>query len=168
MFVKLNKIETNGIKCKGFDMKFPNYKDKRNVLATLVKFNATLARTGETPSSNFHATARGLGKFASCMAKGGTINGKTLLSPEAFEALHAKPTAEHEPIWNNRNLFTQGGLQYFNTSMLENQKPLNYFESKFYANREGFYGWFGIGGSVMQWHPELKIGFAYLPCEMSL
>ena len=29
--------------------------------------------------------------------------------------------------------------------------------------REGFYGWMGYGGSVLQWHPELKIGFAYVP-----
>ena len=29
--------------------------------------------------------------------------------------------------------------------------------------RDGFVGWMGFGGSVMQWHPELKIGFAYIP-----
>ena len=27
--------------------------------------------------------------------------------------------------------------------------------------RDGWMGWMGFGGSVMQWHPELKIGFAY-------
>ena len=30
-------------------------------------------------------------------------------------------------------------------------------------NREGFYGWIGFGGSVVEWHPELKIGFAFIP-----
>ena len=30
-------------------------------------------------------------------------------------------------------------------------------------NREGFYGWMGLGGSIVQWHPELKIGFAFVP-----
>ena len=29
--------------------------------------------------------------------------------------------------------------------------------------RDGFVGWMGFGGSVMQWHPELKIGFGYIP-----
>ena len=29
--------------------------------------------------------------------------------------------------------------------------------------RDGWMGWMGFGGSVMQWHPELKIGFAYIP-----
>ena len=26
------------------------------------------------------------------------------------------------------------------------------------CGRNGFYGWMGFGGSVFQWHPELKIG----------
>ena len=30
-------------------------------------------------------------------------------------------------------------------------------------NRDGFYGWMGYGGSLFQWHPKLKIGFAYVP-----
>jgi hypothetical protein len=34
--------------------------------------------------------------------------------------------------------------------------------------REGFYGWFGVGGSVMQWNPELKIGFGYVPFEYNI
>ena len=29
--------------------------------------------------------------------------------------------------------------------------------------RNGFIGWAGLGGSVFQWHPELKIGFAFVP-----
>ena len=29
--------------------------------------------------------------------------------------------------------------------------------------REGFYGFIGSGGSVVQWHPGHQIGFAYVP-----
>ena len=132
----------------------------------MIKFNESTCRTGETPSSNFHGSARGIGQLAACMANGGVWKGKRLLSETAFDALHSSPIAEHEPIWHNRNLFTQGGLQYFNESLLT--PPVDYFESKFYTNRHGFYGWFGIGGSVLQWNPELKIGFAYVPSDMSL
>ena len=32
--------------------------------------------------------------------------------------------------------------------------------------REGFVGWFGFGGSVFQWHPELGIAFAYVPTQL--
>ena len=31
------------------------------------------------------------------------------------------------------------------------------------AERAGYYGWLGFGGSVMQWHPDLNIGFGYAP-----
>ena len=28
---------------------------------------------------------------------------------------------------------------------------------------EGFIGWFGMGGSVFQWNPELELSFAFTP-----
>ena len=33
-------------------------------------------------------------------------------------------------------------------------------------DRKGFVGWMGLGGSAMQWHPELDIGFGYCMTEM--
>jgi len=33
--------------------------------------------------------------------------------------------------------------------------------------RNGWFGWQGYGGSVMQWHPELNIGFAYVPNDLN-
>ena len=39
MQTRMAKIQKNGVKCKGFDIKFPNYKGDWNVLATLVKLN---------------------------------------------------------------------------------------------------------------------------------
>ena len=32
--------------------------------------------------------------------------------------------------------------------------------------RDGWYGWMGFGGSVLQWNPEHKIGFAYVPQDL--
>ncbi len=29
--------------------------------------------------------------------------------------------------------------------------------------RQGFYGWHGFGGSVLQWHPQKRVSFAYAP-----
>ena len=84
------------------------------------------------------------------MANGGTFQGKTILSPEAWEALHAEPT-DGILVANNVK-FTQGGVAQFeeeDTSQTE--------------GRKGFYGWMGFGGSVFQWHPELKIGIGYTP-----
>ena len=33
--------------------------------------------------------------------------------------------------------------------------------------RDGYYGWLGFGGSALQWHPHLKIGFGYAPTLMA-
>ena len=33
--------------------------------------------------------------------------------------------------------------------------------------REGYFGWYGFGGSIFQWHPEKKISFAYVPFELN-
>ena len=32
-------------------------------------------------------------------------------------------------------------------------------------NREGYIGWLGYTGSVLQWHLDQKISFAYVPAE---
>ena len=42
------------------------------------------------------------------------------------------------------------------------------YEEIFHKKRDGFYGWMGHGGSVFQWHPELKISFAYVPTDFYL
>ena len=39
-------------------------------------------------------------------------------------------------------------------------------EAMFNQGREGFYGWGGLGGSIFVWHPELKIGFAFIPTKL--
>ncbi len=34
-------------------------------------------------------------------------------------------------------------------------------------SRLGYVGWGGFGGSIFQWHPELEIGFGYVPSRAS-
>ena len=50
--------------------------------------------------------------------------------------------------------FSQGGVNFFKAGP---ESP------KLAHLRKGFVGWMGLGGSVFQWHPELKISFAYVP-----
>ena len=59
---------------------------------------------------------------------------------------------------DNRTNFTQGGVNVY--TLDENSTG----DEKIVAqDRLGFVGWAGLGGSVFQWHPELKIGFAFVP-----
>ena len=61
-----------------------------------------------------------------------------------------------DPFPGIRTSFTKGGINHF--------MPLEYpnKDEVVHNMRNGWYGWFGFGGSVMQWHPELQIGFAYI------
>jgi CubicO group peptidase (beta-lactamase class C family) len=60
--------------------------------------------------------------------------------------------------------FTQGGLASFpppDDADSAMDKGLN-------RGREGYYGWMGLGGSIFQWQPERKIGFAYVPTSLNV
>ena len=55
-----------------------------------------------------------------------------------------------------RTSFTKGGVNHFVPQEYPNK------DEAVHNMRSGWFGWFGFGGSVMQWHPELQIGFAYI------
>ncbi len=73
-------------------------------------FNDAAVASGETPSANTHATARGLAKVAAMMANQGKWDGKEILSFPAWQALHADPQEADMGITTN---FTQGGVALF-------------------------------------------------------
>ena len=58
--------------------------------------------------------------------------------------------------------FTQGGVDCFTPCTSDSSQ----LERDFNEGREGFYGWMGFGGSIFQWHPELDIGFAFVPTSL--
>jgi len=119
-------------------------------------FNQEIVRRGETSSANGNCSARGLAKIAAAMANRGTFQGQTVLSQAGWEALHADPTIGHLFGDINSN-FTQGGVNKFE----EGDKSVT-------PGRDGYYGWLGYGGSIFQWHPEYKVGFAFTPTLMEL
>ena len=93
---------------------------------------------------------------AAAMANRGTFKGYSVLSPSGWEALHKDPTDGKFQGSRLNSRFTQGGVNQF---VEEDMSETN--------GRQGYYGWMGYGGSVFQWHPELKIGFAYVPTLMN-
>ena len=124
---------------------FKQYQDyDMKVLGPL--YNIDIVRRGETSSANGNCSARGLAKLGAVMANQGTLGGLTLLTNKAWQALHSEATRATIFGVMETN-FTQGGL--------------NQFEEE--GGRDVYYGWFGYGGSVFQWHPDLRIGFGYTP-----
>ena len=52
---------------------------------------------------------------------------------------------------DGRTCFTQGGVCHFSgPSFCDDIHPLSDFECKMTDVREGFYGWMGYGGSILQ------------------
>lgn len=116
----------------------------------------------QTPSAGAKCSARGLAKLAAAMANGGQIDGHTVLGSVGLEALHAAPVERDMVIMSSS--FTQGGVAQFR----EADAAKGLLEAGLNAGRGGFYGWMGLGGSVFQWHPEHRIGFAYVPTALNV
>ncbi|MBL4680931.1 MAG: hypothetical protein JKY88_09430 [Pseudomonadales bacterium] len=96
------------------------------------------------------------------MAAGGTWDEKEYFSSEAWAALHEGPVKADMGFVTTT--FTQGGLALF-TECDQNSTQL---DRAINTGREGFYGWMGLGGSLFQWHPKHKIGFAYVPTSLNV
>jgi len=127
----------------------------------------------ETPSAFCYSSARGMAKLAAIMANGGSLDGKQLMSKEGWDKMHSSPKLA--PMnFGPRNNFTQGGVNLYGQEHMNGQpripitdwgKVSNFCEEECEMNRSGFYGFIGFGGSVLQWNPTLKIGFAYVPTD---
>ena len=75
-----------------------------------------------------------------------------------------------------RTFFTQGGFSYFDLEAAKKEKLCPYWTTDFqdsvdfqlHDGRKGYFGWMGYGGSIFQWHPEMDIGFSYVPLDVFL
>lgn len=124
-------------------------------------FNEQSVAMGETPSANAHCSARGLAKIAAMMAAGGKFAGHEYLSEQAWKAMHDH-AVKGDMAGILTTSFTQGGVAHFTACDHDSSR----IEKEFNVGREGFYGWMGLGGSLFQWHPEMDIGFAFVPTSL--
>ena len=127
-------------------------------------FNQHGLARGETPSANANCSARGLAKIAAMMSAGGKFAGKEYLTEQAWQALHDDPVKADIGGGLLCTRFTQGGVDQFIECTASSSK----LERAFNSGREGFYGWIGLGGSIFQWHPNLDIGFAFVPTTLHI
>jgi len=155
---------------KSFKKRFQE-KDSRNYAPDLIEmdigqepsdfissfFNLTKWREAESPHGSMHASARGLARLAAAMAGGGRLGDVEVLGKRGWELLHANPIVRVDATMSGcRTEFTQGGVNKF-----EDYEDDKMGERVLKSGRAGFVGWMGFGGSVMQWHPGLNMGFGY-------
>ncbi|MBV1882448.1 MAG: beta-lactamase family protein [Pseudomonadales bacterium] len=117
---------------------------------------------GEIPSANAQSSARSLAKIAAVISSGGKGAGLEIINEAGWNALHENPV-EADMGFTDVG-FTQAGVASF-IEATNNSSKLAKATSE---GREGFYGWFGLGGSIFQWHPECEIGFGYVPTSLHL
>jgi hypothetical protein len=89
------------------------------------------------------------------MSNKGSIKDVEILSRTAWNAMHDKPK-EAKIFGAFSTRFTQGGVNLYDN-------PFLVPESAGMTGRDGYVGWMGFGGSIFQWNPDYKIGFAYVP-----
>ena len=104
-------------------------------------------RAAEIPSANCHASARAMAKLGALMAGNGTLNNLTIMSNKTVHLAQGNPNEKYDKVVKATTKFTTGGWAVF--------------DSDFGCNRQGSIGWFGIGGSVLQWHRELNVILTY-------
>ena len=101
------------------------------------------------------------------MANGGSLGGVKVLGKKGWDALHAEPTAGTLGFTPDPMYFTQVGREGEGfTWWICSQGGVAEFRDKRAdrgPGRAGYFGWLGYGGSVFQWLPRHKIGFAYAP-----
>jgi CubicO group peptidase (beta-lactamase class C family) len=115
-------------------------------------FNHPLTREAEIPSANMHASARALAKVASVLAHDGAAHGVQLLSEQTSQVAQGGLRREYDEVLYTHTTFSKGGWCHFD-------------DPKLAGDRQGSMGWFGLGGSAIQWHSEMKVGFGYT-CNM--
>jgi hypothetical protein len=103
------------------------------------------------------------------------------MSHETWNAMHKDPAIAVHFAMVIRSMFSQGGVCFFDWEKLQKHNEDNKYsdiaqelasiadvkqaEGQIYGGREGFVGWMGFGGSVFQWHPEMEIGFGFVPFD---
>ena len=156
----------------------------KNFLSDIADFSTSPdALKSESTSAFSYGNARGCAKLASKLANGG----EDLMSEKTWNKLHSEPRKEAMmdtpgkdiikkyfkkpnevtiillggPIRSN---FTKGGVNYH--VKFDDSGPYS-GEKWVYDNHYGYYGWMGYGGSILQWNPEKKIGFAFVPTSLN-
>lgn len=138
-----------------------SFKKEEKLLGILKSMCSEQVRCGEIPSANGLCTARGYAKLGAIIANRGVLgSAERLLSEKAVQLMEANPIQRpNMTLLGIEDNFSQGGLCVFKKELADHHlaKMIGMLP------RDGYIGWFGLGGSVFQYHPEHQIGFGYVP-----
>jgi len=105
-------------------------------------------RAAEIPSTNGHASARGLARVYTALACGGVLDGVHVLEPETIEGAIAEAATGPDRVLGRPSRFGLG------VQLTQPERPLG-------TNARSF-GHFGAGGSLGFADPDARLAFAYV------
>lgn len=109
--------------------------------------NTAAWRRAEIPSTNTHATARGIARIYTALAAGGRLEGQQVVTPTALRAATTEQVAGLDRVLQRPTRF---GLGF---QLTQPERPL--------GPSPGAYGHFGAGGSLGFCDPEAGVAFGY-------
>ncbi len=118
-------------------------------LSGLGTVNTRAWRAAEMPSTNAHATARGVARIYSALAAGGAVDGVRLLASETVELAAREVSCGLDAVLNRPSRF---GLGF---QLTQPERPI--------GPNDGSFGHFGAGGSLGFADPDQGLAFAYTP-----
>lgn len=105
-------------------------------------------RAAQVPSTNLHATARGVARVYSALAAGGTVDGVTVLDADVLEEATRPQSEGWCPVLEREATF---GLGFQPTRP---DRP--------FGSNAGSFGHFGSGGALGFADPAARVGFGYV------
>jgi CubicO group peptidase (beta-lactamase class C family) len=111
--------------------------------------NTRAWRAAEIPASNAHASARGLARLYAGLARGGSLDGVSILDAEVIEQAVVEQSIGPDAVIRMQSRF---GLGFW---LPTPAAP--------YGSRRRAFGHPGRGGSVGFADPESRVGFGYVP-----
>lgn len=114
--------------------------------------NTRAWRAAELPSTNAHASARGVARIYTALAAGGILDGTVLVDPAALAAATTEQVSGADLVLGRPSRF---GLGF---QLTQPERPLG-------PGPSGF-GHFGAGGSVGFCHPDAGLAFGYVTNQM--
>jgi len=110
-------------------------------------FNTRRFHAGEAPSYGGFANARSMAKLASMMVNKGSWEGKKILSTQGYEKASECVIPTYDHALGMTSSACLGGFARTIDALPDVD--------------DDWYGWAGLGGSLVMWNPKLKTGFAY-------
>ncbi|KXS18066.1 beta-lactamase/transpeptidase-like protein [Gonapodya prolifera JEL478] len=150
-----------------FNVKLPS--------GTVQRGNVREVLKGETPSGYTVTNARGLAKLAAVMVNGGKLDDFELMDKKTWEEAHTLESInldQRDDAIGIKIRTVFGGWSKSNPGQIVPQVPLTYDEKLIAkisvpVNGKGhgweWVGWFGMGGSCIQWSPEHHVAVGYVP-----